>query len=148
MKTTPTSIPDALNRHLSAQTEGDASGLAAYVDRGSALVNAPAVAALHSLLPALHAKIETVAGSALLRRRLKLLVTYFEETVGGPLDAAQRDVTFALLYFLKGFDRIPDSVPEIGLLDDAMIVEIVLQRHTAILQAHWARRQRAWPERD
>ena len=78
---------------------------------------------------------------------LELLVTYCEEVprdgaVGTP---AHRESVFALLYFLKGFDRIPDTVPEIGLLDDAMIVQIVLQRHAATLRAHWLRHRRAWP---
>lgn len=56
---------------------------------------------------------------------------------------AHREAAFALLYFLKGFDRVPDTLPEIGLLDDAMIVQIVLQRHAATLRA--LRRRRAWP---
>lgn len=147
MKTSPTSIPDALSRHLSSQSQNNPAGLASYVDRGSALVTAPAVAALFSLLSALHAKIDTAVSSGLLHRRLKLLATYFEETVGGPLDAVQRDVTFALLYFLKGYDRIPDHVPDVGLLDDAMVVDIVLHRHLTALRAHGLRQRRAWPER-
>ena len=60
------------------------------------------------------------------------------------LSPAIRESAFALLYFLKGFDRIPDSVPEIGLLDDALVVQVVFQRHEAALRAHWLRRRRPW----
>ena len=36
---------------------------------------------------------------------------------------------FALLYFQRATDLIPDSIPGMGLLDDAMIVHIVLGCH-------------------
>jgi len=39
------------------------------------------------------------------------------------------EATFALLYFQNPTDLIPDSIPGMGLLDDAMIVSIVLRRH-------------------
>ena len=92
------------------------------------------------------AKIAAVADSAVLRQRLELLTSYFMATSDAPTDATtQREVAFALLYFLKGFDRIPDSVPEVGLLDDAMIVQTVLQRHETVLEAHAMRESRGQP---
>src|SRR5262245_33455135 len=39
------------------------------------------------------------------------------------------EAAFALLYFQRATDLIPDSIPGLGLLDDAMIVRIVLGRH-------------------
>ena len=39
------------------------------------------------------------------------------------------EAAFALLYFQRATDLIPDSIPGMGLLDDAMIVRIVLGRH-------------------
>ena len=137
MKPTPDSIPDALQKHLSTNSSDDIPSLAQYVDQGAALVTAEAIEALRGLHGPLQAKIAAVADSAVLRQRLELLTSYFAATSEAPTDAAtQREVAFALLYFLKGFDRIPDSVPEVGLLDDAMIVQTVLQRHETVLQAH------------
>lgn len=141
------SIPEALSRHLSAHTRDDLPGVADYVERGTALVTPDALAALRSLRQPLRAKIDAMRESEQLRFRLEILATYFEENAapGNPATPALREVAFALLYFLKGFDRIPDSVPEVGLLDDAMIVQVVLQQQAAALRGHWLRRGRTWP---
>jgi uncharacterized membrane protein YkvA (DUF1232 family) len=141
------SIPDTLDRHLSANSRDDVQGVAAYVDRGAALVTADAIAALQRLRKPLQKKIAAVTESGHLRQRLDLLATFFDEALadGHRGTPAHCEATFALLYFLKGFDRIPDSVPEVGLLDDALIVQCVLQRNTAALRAHWLRRRRTWP---
>jgi uncharacterized membrane protein YkvA (DUF1232 family) len=148
MKRTPNSLPDALQKHLSTNSSADVPSLAHYVDQGAALVTAEAIDMLRGMQAPLHAKIAGIADSALLRQRLELLTSYFMATSETPTDAATlRDVTFALLYFLKGFDRIPDSVPEVGLLDDAMVVQSVLQRHETVLEAH-ARRQGRGPAAD
>ena len=37
------------------------------------------------------------------------------------------EAAFALLYFQRAIDLIPDSIPGLGLLDDSMIVEMVLR---------------------
>jgi uncharacterized membrane protein YkvA (DUF1232 family) len=143
MKPTPDSIPEALQNHLSTNSSADVPSLARYVDQGAALVTTEAIAALRGLHAPLEAKIAAVADSAVLRQRLELLTSYFMATSEAPTDAStQREVAFALLYFLKGFDRIPDSVPEVGLLDDAMIVQTVLQRHETVLEAHAMRQGR------
>ena len=143
----PNSIPEVLNRHLSANSRDDIPGVASYIDRGAELITPEAINALRHLRQPLHAKIDALPDSAYLPRRLRLLATFFEEacTDGHYGTVAHRDVTFALLYFLKGFDRIPDSIPDIGLLDDAMVVQIVLQRYSTTFRAHWLRRRRAWP---
>ncbi|ACB74722.1 DUF1232 domain-containing protein [Opitutus terrae] len=140
-------IPEALNQHLSANASDDLPSTASYVDRGAELITPEAIRALMQLRPQLQAKIDAINDSELLRQRLELLATYFDDTCdAGPTDPQlQHEVAFALLYFLKGFDRIPDTVPEIGLLDDAMIVQTVLQRHSTGLQAHWLRNRRVWP---
>jgi len=143
MKPPPDSLPEALQNHLSTNSSADVPSLAQYVDQGTALVTPEAIAALRGLHAPLLAKIAAVADSAVLRQRLELLTSYFMATSDAPTDATtQREVAFALLYFLKGFDRIPDSVPEVGLLDDAMIVQTVLQRHETVLEAHAMRQGR------
>jgi len=141
------SIPSALDRHLSTNSRDDLPGVAAYVDCGAALVTAEAIAALQRLRKPLHKKIDALQESEHLRTRLEMLATFFDETCrDGPKGTpAQCDAAFGLLYFLKGFDRIPDSVPEVGLLDDAMVVQAVLQRNATTFRAHWLRRRRTWP---
>jgi uncharacterized membrane protein YkvA (DUF1232 family) len=140
------SVPPALDRYLSTNAPGDIASVAAYIDRGATLIDDAAVQALQTLRLPLHAKIEQLSESVHLRRRLELLATFFEEAsrdglMGTP---AHRHTAFALLYFLKGHDRIPDTVPEVGLLDDALIVQIVLQRHATALRVHWLKRRRVW----
>lgn len=141
------SLPEVLNRHLAARASGGLTGVADYIDRGAALIDPVARQALRRLRRRLHAKIEQLDQSARLRRRLELLATFWEEAEaeGATGTPAHQEAAFALLYFLKGLDRIPDSLPEIGLLDDAMIVQVVLQRHAATFRAHWLRRRRTWP---
>jgi len=141
------SIPDALNLHLSASSRDDVPGVAHYVERGAELVTPEAIAALRRLRQPLQKKIDALDAAGHLRRRLEILATYFDEAgadgqAGTP---AHGEVAFALLYFLKGFDRIPDSVPEVGLLDDAMIVEAVLSNRATTLRTHWLRHRRTWP---
>ncbi len=148
MSTPSSRIPSELDRHLSAPSAGEIVSTAAYVERGGELVTPQAVAGLRSLRAALQKKIAGVEMESRLRRRLEVLAQYFDENAGGvgPANLPHREITFALLYFLKGFDRIPDSVPEVGLLDDALIVQDVLERHATALKGHWTRHQRTWPE--
>lgn len=142
-----TSMPQSLDRHLSASSSDDIASITQYIDRGAELVTSDALRGLQRLRRPLQEKIDALVESEHLRRRLERLALFFDEacTDGHMGTPAHREVAFALLYFLKGFDRIPDSVPEVGLLDDAMIVQIVLQRNATTLRAHWLRRRRAWP---
>src|SRR5687768_11182052 len=103
MNPTPDSIPEALRNHLSANSSADVPSITRYVDQGTALVTPEAMKALRGLHAPLQEKIATIANSALLRQRLELLTSYFMVTSEAPTDATtQREVAFALLYFLKG----------------------------------------------
>lgn len=141
------SLPASLNRYLSAATVDDLPSLSGYLERGAALVDAGVIQTLRGLRSALNAKLDALGDASRLRWHLELLATYFEEAASdGQLGTpAHREAVFALVYFVKGYDRIPDNVPEVGLLDDAMIAQIVLQRNAATLRAHWLRRRRVWP---
>lgn len=46
-----------------------------------------------------------------------------------PLPVHLAEAGVALSYLLKGVDLIPDSIPEIGLTDDARVVARVIARH-------------------
>jgi uncharacterized membrane protein YkvA (DUF1232 family) len=146
-RTAITSLPEVLNRHLSTCGSGDITSVADYIDQGAALIDSAALYALHRLRLPLQAKIRQLEDGTRLRRRLEWLATFCEEAAddGATGSPAHREAAFALLYYLKGFDRIPDTLPEIGLLDDALIVQIVLQRHAATFRAHWLGRRRSWP---
>jgi uncharacterized membrane protein YkvA (DUF1232 family) len=147
MKSTNVSVPESLNRHLSASSSDDILGVAHYLERGAELVTPDAVRSLRGMKRPLQKKIAAISRSDRLQSRVEMLAVYFDEVVGDNAVRTQthREAAFALLYFLKGFDRIPDSVPEVGLVDDAMIVELVLQRNAAALRGHWLRHGRVWP---
>jgi uncharacterized membrane protein YkvA (DUF1232 family) len=139
-------VPDVLDRYLLTSSAEKTLSIATYIERGSPLITPDAVRALHTILPELRSKTARIQDSILIKRRIEVLLVYFEETFGAHLDAAGRDISFALFYFLKGYDRIPDSIPEIGLLDDALIVNTVLEWHQTALRTHWLRHGRTWPE--
>ncbi len=49
--------------------------------------------------------------------------------VSDPLPDDLREAGVAVRYLLKGADLIPDSVPEIGFVDDARLVSRVVERN-------------------
>jgi uncharacterized membrane protein YkvA (DUF1232 family) len=144
---TTTTLPSALDRYLVTHSAAHLTSTAAYVEGGGALVTRHAPTGLQALRPALRAKIARLPDATPLRTRLELLALFLEEvsTERAALTPAIREAAFALLYFLKGFDRIPDAVPEVGLLDDALVVQTVLERHATAMRAHWLRHRRRWP---
>lgn len=146
MKITETTLPTDLDRFLATNAAADITSTATYVEQGGALVTPHALTGLRALRRPLEAKLAALDRDSRLRARLEILALYLDECAAerATLSPAIRQAAFALLYFLKGFDRIPDTVPEIGLLDDALVVQIVLQRHDAALRGHWLRRRRIW----
>ena len=141
-------IPDALNNYLRDSNGSSATDLITFLERGGALMQPGTLSAVDNLLDEIRTKAQTIEGSERLRRRVQALILFFEEARRSGTAAAQsqKEVAFALLYFLKGYDRIPDSIPEIGLLDDAIVVETVLERHRAAFRTHWESRGRRWEE--
>ena len=144
-KTKP--IPDAVNWHLSAYFFNDTVGVSHYINRGIALITPESLEALRDRQVHLEEKISALPEFGHLRHHLELLTTYFGESWQGGQESipAQRAAAFALLYFLNDFDRVPDTVPVHGLLDDAAVVQAVLQQYKPVLQAHWKSRRREWP---
>lgn len=144
------SLPDPLQRHLSAPAEAGpaVTTMESYIMTGGGLCTQAALDVLFVLLPAVRRKLLESGDQAHLSRRINLLMTYFTDmrTERRAPTPALRESAFALLYFLKGSDRIPDSIPEVGLVDDALIVEHVIERHESVLRTHWVQRGRRWPE--
>jgi len=106
---------------------------------------------LDRLVPRLHALRERIAkinDSPLLQSRLLVFADFLAATHHGPEAAqpARREAAFALAYFFEGSDRIPDGTPLYGLLDDALVVQDVLQRVEPALRAHAQRHQLTLPD--
>lgn len=67
---------------------------------------------------------------------IELLIGLLEspesENCSDPLPKHLAEAGVAAAYILKGVDIIPDSIPEIGLTDDARILARVLERNPAL----------------
>jgi hypothetical protein len=70
---------------------------------------------------------------------IHLIIRFLEspaaEEAKDPLPRWLAETAFAASYLLKRFDLIPDHVAEIGLADDALILERVIRRHQSKLIA-------------
>lgn len=137
----------ALNRYLSRP--GDARtlpNLSEYLHQGAACLDDADFAHLRQVLPLIRGKADGVKASAQLRERVALFCRYLAEPPTDEDRLARREVAFALIYFLRGPDLIPDSVPGIGLLDDALLLDAAFARNLHALRTHWATPLRVWPD--
>jgi uncharacterized membrane protein YkvA (DUF1232 family) len=102
-------------------------------------------------LPALRERFAKIPSETYpyLSGQLEFLCLFVEEQiVGRNRDAAEEPVAeaaFALLYFQRSTDLIPDSIPGMGLLDDAIIVRIVLGRHEHAFKSSSHADELSWP---
>jgi uncharacterized membrane protein YkvA (DUF1232 family) len=76
-----------------------------------------------------------------LREAVQLIILVLEspsaQQAKYPLPRWLAETGFAAAYFLKKFDLIPDHIPEIGLVDDALILQRVIERNQSELTAVW-----------
>ena len=147
MRTRKNLIPKELIQYLRALPDGPAPTTDSYVAKGADLVSSEAILTLRDMLPDIRKKLYQVNAPTAFVQSVELLAIYFEETLGSPASVwpARQQTAFALLYFLKGYDRIPDSIPEIGYVDDAAVVNQVIENNRQSLREHWAHRNWAWP---
>jgi len=86
-------------------------------------------------LPALRERFATIPSQTYpyLADDLEFLSLVVKDEITGPkrdpISQTLSEAAFALLYFQTATDLIPDPIPGMGLLDDAMIVSLVLRRH-------------------
>jgi uncharacterized membrane protein YkvA (DUF1232 family) len=71
-----------------------------------------------------------------LPRQLKLLMNLFADSAKrvflGGSEACHRETGFAIRYWAKELDIIPDFASEIGYADDSLVARTVLQRHEGV----------------
>lgn len=125
---------------------GRASSPTMHVAQGAECVSAADVVGFRAQLGQVRAKAADIKESDRLRQRIEALARFIEESSDTDLSAPQREAVFVLCYFIKGNDLIPDSMPKIGLLDDALLVEAAIHRNLHVLRTHWAERGRTWPD--
>lgn len=144
MKTVPSA---ALGRYLSRRPDtARPASPSTYVVEGADTVTPADLTGLRQLLPQIRKKLASVKDSARFRDRVEMLTRYIDETTNLGGTPERREIAFVLFYFLKGYDLIPDALPEIGLLDDALMVETAFNRNQLALRSHWAAQGRTWPE--
>ena len=80
-----------------------------------------------------------------LAEQLDFLARLVEDFAAGlemdiPLEVAS-EAAFALVYFHREIDIIPDFIPGIGYADDAAVVETVLERHVEVFERYAREKQ-------
>lgn len=123
----------------------------AFIESGSRRITPAALHRLVAELPELREKFPSVQapGYPHIHRQLAFLADLIEDIAGDRL----RDVpfytaiegAFALIYFARDVDLIPDFLDEVGYTDDAAIVATVLHRHEEVFRHLAQDRRLTWP---
>ena len=103
-----------------------------FIQNQARALSLSAIERLIADLPALRERFAKIAAQTYpyLADQLQFLSLVVEDqVVRDPAGEIVGEAAFALLYFQRVTDLIPDSIPGMGLLDDAIIVRIVLGRH-------------------
>jgi uncharacterized membrane protein YkvA (DUF1232 family) len=102
-------------------------------------------------LPALYERFTTIPSQTYpyLAGHLEFIFLVVKDQITGPnrdpISQAVSEAAFALLYFRIATDLIPDPIPGMGLLDDAMIVNLVLRRHEDVFKRSSHAYKLRWP---
>jgi uncharacterized membrane protein YkvA (DUF1232 family) len=64
---------------------------------------------------------------------------------GAPIPQPLAEAAHALLYCERTADLIPDRIPALGLLDDAVVINIVIRRHEATFRSSPHAGRLRWP---
>ena len=125
-------IFETMTTKVTNSKETMTSEISSFIERQARAVSIQEINRLIVDLPALRKRFAKIPMETYphLADQLQLLTHVVEEqVVRDPAGQMVGEAAFALLYFQRATDLIPDSIPGMGLLDDAMIVHIVLGRH-------------------
>jgi len=140
MTTKSTDFKKIMTAELTGFIQSQARVLS-LVDLNQLVINLPALRERFAKIPS-----ETYP---YLSDQLEFLCLFVEEQiVGRNRDAAEEpmaEAALALLYFQRSTDLIPDSIPGMGLLDDAIIVRVVLGRHEHAFKFSSHAYKLSWP---
>ncbi len=125
---------------------GPSTTFTTHITQGADCLSAADLVGLRVLLPQVMSKSAAIKDSARLRLRIEFLASYVAEVPPNLDTPLHREAVFVLYYLLHGRDLIPDSIPEIGLLDDALLIEAAFNRNQRELRSHWAEHGRSWPD--
>ena len=139
MTTKATDFKERITEELSDYIRCQASSLSvANLDR--LIADLPALRERFAKIPA-----QTYPN---LSYQLEFLCRFVEEQVVGRdlAEEAVGEAALALLYYQRTTDLIPDSIPDMGLSDDAMIVSMVLRRQEHAFKGSSHAYMLRWPE--
>jgi uncharacterized membrane protein YkvA (DUF1232 family) len=113
---------------------GDAEVIDAIILAGSVGIRAKDLHAIIRERELIDRKFQTISmGYHELRHQIREIMRTLEAAAlvnaADPLPRCLAEGTFAAQYLLKEDDLIPDSVPGLGLADDAILVKSVVARH-------------------
>ncbi len=124
---------------VSPLNPGKAVSIDEFIETEAAAFQAADLIGLRRHVEALRGKMESEQARVHydLVRGIELIIALIEspeiDECSDPLPAHLAEAGIAANYLLKGVDIIPDSIPEIGLTDDARIVARVLERNPVLL---------------
>jgi uncharacterized membrane protein YkvA (DUF1232 family) len=119
-----------------------------FIQNQARAISITAIERLVADLPALRKRFAKIPAQTYpyLAGQLQFLSLVLEDlAVRDPAGEIVGEAAFALLYFQRATDLIPDSIPGMGLLDDAMIVRIVLGRHEGAFKSGSYGHMLSWP---
>jgi len=119
-----------------------------FIQNQARAVSITAIERLVADLPALRERFAKIPGQTYpyLADQLQFLSLVVEElAIRDPAGDIMGEAVFAMLYFQRTTDLIPDSIPGMGLLDDAIIVRIVLGRHEDAFKSSSYGHKLNWP---
>jgi uncharacterized membrane protein YkvA (DUF1232 family) len=137
MTTKDTNFKEAMISEIGSFIERQARAVS-IADINRLIVDLPALRERFAKIP-----VETYPNLADQLQLLSLVVE--EQVTRDPAGQMVGEAAFALLYFQRATDLIPDSIPGMGLLDDAMIVRIVLGRHRQAFKFNSHGYNLSWP---
>jgi uncharacterized membrane protein YkvA (DUF1232 family) len=123
---------------MSPLNPGKAVSIDEFIESELANFRASDFESLRGHVDALRSKMETEQARIHydLQEGVELLIHWIECEEAGrledPLPSHLAEAGVAAVYILKGVDLIPDTIPEIGLTDDARILARVLERNPVL----------------